>query len=323
MNTIALDVPVLFMIFNRPDTTKKVFEAIRREKPKKLFVAADGPRANKVGESEKCDEVRAIATAVDWDCEVKTLFRKENLGCGRAPADAISWFFDHVEEGIILEDDCLPSHDFFLYCKTLLERFRDDLRVMEIGGNNLLEPVYRDTQYSYYFSNHNMIWGWATWRRAWKMYDFEMSLYKKLRDSEYLECFFHTDQEFSYFKYIFDKTIADIKTVTWWDYQWEFIRRANAGLTIVPQKNLVVNLGLGSNATHTLDASGPGAELKMESLAFPLKHPEFVVADYKRDDIFFRKTFTNGISRLKYSLKKVIPDFILELRAQLLKTNAG
>src|SRR5688572_20455468 len=275
------DVPVLFMVFNRPDTTQKVFEAIRREKPKRLFVAADGPRSNKPGEREKCEEVRAIATSVDWECDVKTLFRKENLGCGRAPAEAISWFFDHVEEGIILEDDCLPSHDFFLYCQELLERFRYDTRVMEIGGNNLLEPEYRDNQYSYYFSNHNMIWGWATWRRAWKMYDFEMNLYKKLRNSQYLECFFHTDQEFSYFKYIFDKTISDIKTITWWDYQWEFIRRANAGLTIVPQKNLVINLGLGSNATHTLDAKGPGAELKMETITFPLKHPEFVVADYK------------------------------------------
>src|SRR5688572_947806 len=317
------DVPVLFMVFNRPDTTQKVFEAIRREKPKRLFIAADGPRPNKPGEVEKCEEVRKLATAVDWECEVKTLFRSENLGCGRAPAGAITWFFEQVEEGIILEDDCLPSHEFFMFCAELLERYRHDARVMEIGGNNLLDTTDRlPADYSYYFSHHNMIWGWATWRRAWKVYDFEMSLYKKVRDTEFLECCFNNDHELNYFKYIFDKTISTVNTVSWWDYQWEFLRRINSGLTIVPQKNLVLNLGLGSNATHTVDSKGPGFDLKFESLTFPLKHPEFVLADVKRDDVFFKKTFTNGISRIKNSLKKVIPDFILDLRTQLLKGNA-
>jgi hypothetical protein len=311
------------MIFNRPETTRRVFAAIKKERPKKLFIAADGPRANKLGEAEKCEEVRKIATAVDWDCEVKTLFRNENLGCGRAPAGAITWFFEHVEEGIILEDDCLPSHDFFLFCAELLEKFRHDQRVMEIGGNNLLNGDYKQDGYSYYFSNHNMIWGWATWRRAWQMYDFEMKLYNKIRDTQYLESCFRSEYELNYFKWIFDKTIGAIQNVTWWDYQWEFVRRVNNGLTIVPQKNIVLNIGLGSDATHTLDPNGTGHNLSLQGLNFPLKHPEFVMADIVRDNIFFRNTFTTGVSRIKTSLKKVIPNFILDLRSKLLHTNAG
>ncbi len=320
---LTSEIPVLFMIFNRPETTKQVFEAIRKEKPRRLFVAADGPRHNKPGEDEKCAEVRKIATAVDWECDVKTLFREKNLGCGRAPAGGISWFFEHVEEGIILEDDCLPSHDFFLFCAELLQRYRNDNRVMEIGGNNLLQNQSENDEYSYYFSNHNMIWGWATWRRAWKVYDFEMSLYKKIRDTEYLDTCFNSTHELNYFKWVFDKTIANIKNVSWWDYQWEFLRRINSGLTVVPQKNLVVNLGIGSNATHTKDPDGAGHGLKLENLDFPLKHPEFMLVDARRDKIFFINTFTTAISRIKASLKKVIPQFILDLRSQLLNSHAG
>lgn len=323
MAQLASDVPVLFMIFNRPETTIKVFDAIKAEKPKKLFIAADGPRMNKPGESEKCDQVRKIATAVDWDCEVKTLFRDVNLGCGRAPAEAITWFFENVEEGIILEDDCLPSHDFFQYCAALLERYRHDSRIMEIGGNNLLDPEFNKNNYSYYFSNHNMIWGWATWRRAWKLYDFEMKLYKKVFHTQYLESCFRSDYELDYFKFLFDKTVDNIGEITWWDYQWEFVRRLNSGLVIVPSKNLVVNLGLGSNATHTTDPHGTGFNLKFESLDFPLTHPEFILADAIKDDNFFRNTFTTGLSRIKSNLKKVLPKFIFDLREQLLHRNAG
>lgn len=323
MTRSVSDVPVLLMIFNRPETTEKVFNAIKKERPKRLFVAADGPRVNKPGEVERCMEVRKIATAVDWDCEVKTLFREKNLGCGRAPAEAITWFFNNVEEGIILEDDCLPSHDFFLFCAELLERYRNDARIMEIGGNNLLGPHFKDNDYSYYFSNHNMIWGWATWRRAWKVYDFEMKLYNKVRDTRYLESCFHSIYELDYFKFIFDKTINNINKLTWWDYQWEFLRRLNSGLTIVPSCNLVLNLGLGSNATHTTDPHGTGANLKFEALTFPLKHPEFILADTAKDDSFFRKTFTNDLSRIKTKLKKVIPKFILVAREQYLYRNAG
>ena len=313
------EIPVLFMIFNRPETTKRVFETIRNERPYRLFVAADGPRPNKPDEAEKCAEARKIATAVDWECEIKTLFREENLGCGSAPARAITWFFENVEEGIILEDDCLPSHDFYLFCAMLLERYRYDHRIMEIGGNNFLSDSISNEESSYYFSNHNMIWGWATWRRAWQHYDFEMKLYKKVRDTPHMDSCFHSFYELNYFKWVFDKTVDTIDKVTWWDYQWEFMRRINSGLVIVPKKNLVINLGLGTNATHTTDPQGAGVNLKLEEMDFPLIHPDFVLADIKRDDLFFKTIFTTRVSRIKANVKKVVPKFMLDFRSQYLK----
>ncbi len=153
--------PVLFLIFNRPETTRRVFDVIRRVQPKRLYIGADGPRSDQNGEVKLCHNARQIATAVDWPCQVKTLFRNSNLGCGLAVSSEMEWFFEHENEGIILEDDCLPSESFFPYCAELLDRYREDTRVMEIGGNHLYD--HRNTDYSYSFSNQSYIWGWATW----------------------------------------------------------------------------------------------------------------------------------------------------------------
>lgn len=311
------------MIFNRPDHTKRVFEAIRKERPQKLFVAADGPRITHPDDLAKCLAARRIATDVDWECDLKVNFSEFNAGCGHGPAKAISWFFDHVEEGIILEDDCLPSHDFFLFCAELLERYRSDDRIMEMGGTNLHGTQNDEDPYSYFFSRHNMIWGWATWKRAWKFYDFEMPLYNLIRDSSPLKNCFTSNDELEFFRSIFDRTVANMNTVTWWDYQWEFARRINSGLTIVPKKNLVINLGIGYDATHTTDPRGAGSDLKFERINFPLVHPDFILADSNRDEAFFKKTLTTGLSRTKARIKKVIPKFILDLHnhIQVTRTN--
>ena len=161
--------PVLFLVFNRPETTRRVFEAIRTAKPSRLYIAADGPRLEREGERANCEEVRKIALEVDWECDVKTLFRDENLGCKRAVSEGISWFFEHEDEGIILEDDCLPDRSFFSFCKDLLERYRHDTRIMVISGVNFQQGRKR-TEYSYYFSIYPHCWGWATWRSAWNCF---------------------------------------------------------------------------------------------------------------------------------------------------------
>jgi len=301
-----LDTPVLLLIFNRPDTTKQVFEAIREFQPSKLFVAADGPRPNKPGEYEKCEEARRIATAVDWDCEVKTFFRDSNVGCGIGPAGGISWFFQCVEEGIILEDDCLPSPLFFRFCSELLERYRDDKRVMQIGGSNFIEESIRDKDYSYYFSNHNNTWGWATWKRAWDLYDFDMSNYDLIKSSGYLANCFTYHHEFTFFKWILDRTYADIQHVSWWDYQWELARRINSGIVIVPQCNLIINIGLRADATHTVNEKGTGSKLKFEELTFPLNHPEFELTDNVKDKIFFNLEITTFALRMKLKVKALL-----------------
>ena len=135
------------MVFNRPDTTKQVFETIRKARPAQLFVAADGPRENRPDEAEKCAEVRRIVdNGIDWDCKVHRLYRDKNLGCKIACSSAIDWFFEHVDEGIILEDDTLPHPTFFQFCEELLKRYRDDERIMLIsGGIIFFTPVIFDS----------------------------------------------------------------------------------------------------------------------------------------------------------------------------------
>ena len=168
---MRFDVPILFLVYNRPDTTATVFEEIRKQKPKQLFVAADGPRTDMPGDAEKCKNTRELVmNGIDWECETKTLFRDNNLGCGLAVSNAITWFFKNVEEGIILEDGTLPDQSFFTYCKVLLEKYRYDDKLKMISGNNFQQGKWRGDG-SYYFSAYSHIWGWASWRRTWKEYD--------------------------------------------------------------------------------------------------------------------------------------------------------
>jgi hypothetical protein len=314
MHQFDLKTPILFLVFNRPSTTKIVFETIRNARPSKLYVVADGPRNNIPGELEKCQEVRSIVTDIDWDCELKTLFRDENLGCGKGVSAGITWFFQNEPEGIILEDDCYPHPTFFRYCSELLEHYRDDNRVMEISGNNLRPEGYQETEYSYSFSNFNGIWGWASWRRAWDLYDFEMKEYKNVRQRRALDTKYTSIYERDYFTWVFERTYL-FPHITW-DYQWEFVKRINSALTIVPKKNLVINLGFGADATSTTSSDGPAANLKSEAFDFPLIHPPYVLADVEGDNRAFRMYMTTVKSRLISHIKALLPQ---KVREQLFK----
>lgn len=311
----AEDTPVLFIIFNRPDLTRQVFESIRKAAPSRLYIAADGPREHILGEAEKCKEARSITSEIDWDCQVRTLFRDENLGCGKGPTAAITWFFSLEAEGIILEDDCLPSPDFFLFCTELLKRYRNDTRVMQIGGNNFETADHRDDEYSYRFSNQISIWGWATWRRAWKFHDFNMGFYKEITQKKYLDASFTSIYERDYYQYIFQKMHEgddQTNSRTIWDYQWQFACKINSGLVIIPGRNLVHNLGFGLNATNTLNPTGVGHNLELETLEFPLRHPEFVMVDEQKDNQLFKVICTSKSSRLKSRIKSIVPRPVFE-----------
>ena len=221
MNDMSLKAPVLFLIFNRPDTTRRIFDVIRQAKPERLFVAADGPRPERSGEAEKCAQTRSIIDEVDWDCQVKTLFREMNLGCRKAVSSGIDWFFDNVEEGIILEDDCLPGQSFFQYCQELLTYYINDTRVMQICGLNVLTKWNR-SGHSYFFSNYGPIWGWASWRRAWKHYDVNMKLWPEIKEKKLYEDFCQNQEEADYRLNLYDKVYrGEIDT---WDYQWGFAK---------------------------------------------------------------------------------------------------
>ncbi len=278
---LTLQAPALFLVFNRPDTTARVFEALRAARPASLYVAADGPRPNREGEAARCDDVRRIATQVDWPCEVKTLFRDRNLGCRIGVSTAIDWFFEHEEEGIVLEDDCLPSTSFFPYCAELLARYRHDERVMCVSGDNF--QLGREvTQYSYYFSRNIHCWGWATWRRAWKLYDREMTLWPAFRDGGGLKAWSAGDERFEkYWLAVFD-SVSKVAIDTW-DYQFLFTCWAQHGLACVPQKNLVSNIGFLTGATHTFDPTNPLANLPTQDLSFPLRHPPFINRSVEAD----------------------------------------
>lgn len=300
-----LHTAVLFLIYKRPDTTKQVFEAIRQAKPPRLYVAADGPKSDVPGEVEKVQQVRDIVlNGVDWDCEVKTLFRDTNLGCKYGVSGGIDWFFENEEAGIILEDDTLPSQSFFWFCQELLERYRDDLRVWHISGDNFHNKLY-DYEFSYYFSKYCHIWGWATWKNRWDYYDVSINEVLFQDCSKWLNYYAFDRNEYRD-KYNNFRNVKN-NTIDTWDFQWTFTVWANNGISIIPHKNLVINLGFDSEATHTKSTKSSSLlKLKKFNIHFPLKHNLNVYKNYKLDYSFYiknrKKTLKNKIKSLIYAM---------------------
>ena len=296
-----LQTAVLFLVFNRPDTTAQVFDAIRKARPPRFYVAADGPRANREGEAERVATVREIATAVDWPCEVKTLFREENLGCKSGVSGGITWFFDHEEQGIILEDDCLPHLDFFPFCETLLNRYADDERVSVITGNNFQDGRHRGDA-SYYFSKYNHCWGWATWRRAWQYYQGDLSFWPQWRTSADWPRLTPDPVERAYWGRIFERVRA--RAIDSWAYPWTGCVWYQGGLTATPNVNLVSNIGFGVDSTHTASASSPLANMATVAIG-AIEHPAAVVQDAEADRYVFDHTFGGRSLRFPYSLLRL------------------
>lgn len=304
--------PILLLVFNRPDTTQQVFERIRQLKPKYLFVAADGPRENKEGEKESTEKVRKIITEnIDWDCELKTLFRDENLGCGKGPADAITWFFEQVEQGVILEDDCLANLSFFTYCQELLAYYQDNPQVMVISGNNF-QPKKKWGNGSYFFSNYPTLWGWATWRRAWQHFDFYLQNSQKFIEHNQITQITQTVKEQNYWKSIFD-LVKDGKREDIWDYQWLFTIWDQGGLTIVPNKNLVTNIGFSDHATHTVGSYFEKIYTKKSHRLDTIVHPETIKIYPKAELNTFQNYFSveqKTMDKLKSIIRKQLKKII-------------
>ena len=278
---------VLFLVFNRPDTTSQVFDTICRARPRRLYVAADGPRADRAEEVELVERVRKIATAVDWPCDVKTLFRDQNLGCKMAVSGAITWFFEHEEEGIILEDDCLPHPDFFSFCETMLDYYRDDERVHLITGNNFQNGQQRGSG-TYYFSKYNHCWGWASWRRSWRNYQGELPFWLEWKRSGEWKAVCSDKVERCYWERIFDQ--VQVGAIDSWAYPWTACVWKHRGLTVTPNVNLVTNIGFGMDATHTSDPNASQANLPSVALT-DIVHPDGVVQDHVADRYVFEHHF--------------------------------
>lgn len=304
MSDWKLSTPVALLIFNRPDTTERVFKEIAKSRPPKLLVVADGARSHKPGEKEKCDQARAILKKVDWDCEILTNFADSNMGCKLRVSSGIDWIFEQVEEAIILEDDCLPEQTFFRFCEEMLIRYRHNERISMVSGGNL-QFGHQRGQGSYYFSRYTHIWGWATWRRAWKHYDLDMSLWPKFRDEGWIEALFKTKGEQDYWRHSF-QMVFDGKLDTW-DCSWTFAALTHGLLQVSPNVNLISNIGFGPDATHT-HVEGIHANMKVQAMQFPLKHPAFVLADPNADQyIADEQLAPSFIKRQLRRVKRLIP----------------
>jgi hypothetical protein len=274
--------PVAFFVFNRPDTTHRVFEAIRAARPRKLFVFADGPRNDRPEEAALCADVRKITENVDWPCEVVRDYAEENLGCRLRMAGGITSLFEEVEEAIILEDDSLPHPTFFRFCEELLARYRNDDRVGQICGVNFQRGLRRGDS-SYYFSRYNHLWGWATWRRSWNEYDLQMSKWPSLRDGGWLYDFLRDPLLYHYWYKKFEKAYTG--RIDSWDYQWNLATWSANRLAVIPSVNLVTNIGVTGRSRK--DASGPNlCNIPSEELMFPLHHPLSFIRDALSDSNF-------------------------------------
>ncbi len=261
---------VLFLIFNRPDTTMEVFEAIRQARPPRLYIASDGPRSSRPGEAHVVTTLRdQVISGVDWECEVQTLFRDANLGCRSAVSGAIGWFFEQEEQGIILEDDCLPSYSFFPFCDELLQRHAHDASIGGVTGDyRALRSAYSSDTYGRV--GYPLIWGWASWRRVWKMYDPDLKGWHGDPDSV-ARLANKRKQTKEYLKVVFDAVKAGILNT--WDFQFNFMCLEQGLDFLHPNVNMITNIGFASEGTHTNDPTDPNAALPRGDVSFPLKGP--------------------------------------------------
>jgi hypothetical protein len=290
MSSFQLKTPVTLMIFKRPETTGKVFEAIRQAKPPQLFVIADGARLGYADELEKCAAARAIIDRVDWKCEVVKDYADSNLGPGKRIASGLNWVFSQVEESIILEDDCLPHPTFFQFCDELLEKYREDTRITSISGQNV-QLGRRRTEDSYYFSIYNHIWGWATWRRAWQHFDFDMKQWPEVKKQSLLSSILTDSQAIEYWHERFESTYDNPRAI--WDHQWTLACWLQSGLCVIPTHNLISNIGFTSDGTNIKVTKGKFynryANTPTKAIEFPLKHSPFILS-HRQADIFTQAT---------------------------------
>ncbi len=268
------DIPVLFIIFKRKDVALQSFAQIKKVKPRKLYIAGDGARTNVTGEAEAVEATRrALIDAIDWDCDVKTLFQKDNLGCCMGVYTAINWLFENEEQGIIIEDDCVMRDSFFPFVEEMLTMYADDKRIGMIDGANYITDI--EIPDSYGFSRYKSTNGWATWRRAWKLMDLGMSWRNTVFADSVIKNMGYKSKDMRYWKYRIKA--VDLNDVSAWDWQWYFTLAAHNMLGIYPKCSLTTNIGFGEGATHTSEKSMPSYYVSHKELEFPLKHPKYVV----------------------------------------------
>jgi hypothetical protein len=301
-----MNVPVAFLVYNRPDLTRRAFESIRARRPSTLIVVADGPRDKR--DVELCAETRRVIDSIDWPCDLHTDYADKNLGCAVRVASGISNVFARWDAAIIIEDDCVADASFFRYAEEMLERYAGDPRVFSVSANNFQfgRGVSDD---SYYFSRYPHCWGWATWSRAWAHYDRGMAAWPQLSASGWLETFLDGDSDaVRYWRLMFDRVFRG--EVDTWDYAWFLTCWQNAALTVIPRTNLVTNIGFSPGATHTIRRTSALANIATEALTFPLKHPaeiqRNVAADRRVEKFVFERQHALWLHRAAGAMRKLV-----------------
>lgn len=302
--------PILFIIFKRKSTALQAFDPIKKLKPSTLYIAGDGARTHIDDEVQMVEDTRqAILNAIDWDCDVHTLFRKENLGCGRGVSKAIDWLFENEETGIIIEDDCVSDNSFFLFADEMLSRYNSDERVGMIAGTNQVGN-YR-MPYSYCFSKYTACWGWATWRRAWRNMDADLNVLKSHK-KDLIENRGYLGKEKARWNY--QIRMLDLIKDSVWDWQWYFSLASQNQLCIFPKVNLISNVGNDTAATHT---SFSDITFNKQSLTFPLEHPIYIMPDSQFDRKFYHSANTlkrRILRNIPYSLKEKVRTIIAKFK---------
>lgn len=307
---MSYPIPILFVCFKRPDAVRKSFECIRNIRPEKLYVVCDGARHNVDGEKELVTECRdVVLNAVDWECELHTDFRSENMGCGPGMYNAISWLFSKEEMGIVLEDDCVVQQSFFRFMEEMLLKYKDDNRIGLVAGFNGVEDKV-DMPWSYCFSRYKATWGWGSWRRAWNNMDYVMNW----KDGDFYESVLYNmgykAKDLKYWKHRIN--LIGRKEVSAWDWQWFFSVASQNQLTIFPKVNLVSNIGFGEGATHTGLFWGDSM-LSAGEMDYPLKHPTYVCpyVEFEKQFYHYNNSLYDTINRyiplgVKHIIKKAL-----------------
>ena len=278
----ACRTPVVLLVFNRPALTRHMLERVRQMQPSVVLVVADGPRPGVATDQVNCDRVRSLVRrSLDWGPQVLFNHAERNMGCCDRVSSGLTWAFEHVEEAIILEDDCIPHASFFPFCEEMLDRWRDEPRVGTIAGNNVLPRAFPQS-FSYYFSRYPQCWGWATWRRAWARFDINMTRWRELDESKWLSRQFADPEVAKYWTRIF--RAAYRRAIDTWSFRWFLTSWLHELLAVTPRTNLVENIGFGAGATHTKQ---PDRECRppVQGMEFPLVHPPRVEVDTRADDV--------------------------------------
>lgn len=309
--------PIALFVYNRPYHTRKSFAAIRAERPSRLLIIADGPRPGYPSDNKNCQEVREILENIDWPCEIDRNYADKNLGLKARVSSGLDWVFQQVDRAIILEDDCVPHPDFFTFCTNLLDYYESDDRVSVITGNNFQNNKQRGNA-SYYFSKYNNCWGWATWSRAWQLYQGDIPFWPDWQKSKAWKKLLPDRLERKYWSSIFDQVKRE--EIDSWAYPWTASVWFSGGLTATPNVNLVSNIGFGAESTHCRDPDSHLANIATHAMG-KISHPEFVTQDIRADKFLFDHRYGGANFRLKNRifrlLRKVLQQSIQKFKFRI------